>query len=47
MLAEVEQTGEYDVEASESEVRTGQLPGFQKFDPSRLRLQQVQRIGAW
>ena len=34
MLAEVEQTGEYDVEASESEVRAGELPGFQYFDPS-------------
>ena len=36
MLAEVEETGEYnyDVEASKLEVRAGELPGFQYFDPS-------------
>ena len=34
MLAEIEQTGEYDMEASESEERVGQLPGFRDFDPA-------------
>jgi hypothetical protein len=33
MLAEIKQTGEYDMEESESEVRAGELPGFQNFDP--------------
>ena len=34
MLSEVEQTGEYDMEASESVERVGQLPGFRDFDPA-------------
>jgi hypothetical protein len=33
MLAEVKGTGEYDMEESESDVRAGELPGFQNFDP--------------
>ena len=35
MLAEIEQTGEYDMEASESEERVGQLPGFKDFAPAK------------
>ena len=33
MLSKIEQTDEYGMDASKSEERVGQLPGFRDFDP--------------